>query len=301
MLLRKYHIVVFKDGKGQCHKLRLHGWMLCIIGLLLASLMGGNIYLWRYYHEYGVVEGRLFMAEKAVQEQKTQMLSLASKMKGLEKDLYRVRDFDSKLRVMINLDHQQAQPATPVGGPENRDFSKNYLSLYRQELLARKMHTFLRQLSTDARLEEARQQELIQTLREREDMLAATPSIWPTEGWISSSFGYRTSPFTGKREFHKGLDISTPTGTPIYAPAKGLVVNAGRRGGYGLRVSIDHGAGVITRYGHMHRISVKPGQTVTRGELIGYVGSTGRSTGPHLHYEVRLNGLPVDPMRYILN
>jgi murein DD-endopeptidase MepM/ murein hydrolase activator NlpD len=301
MLLRKFHIVFFRDCNGQCYKLRLHGWMVLAIITFLAGLIGGNLYLWRYFHEYGVVEGRLGIAEKTVQEQKTQMLSLASKMKILEKDLYRVRDFDSKLRIMINLDHQQPQLPTQVGGPETRDFSKNYLTMYRQELLARKMHNFLYQLSTDARLEEARQQELIQTLREREDMLAATPSIWPVEGWISSSFGYRTSPFTGKREFHKGLDISCPLGTPIYSPAKGVVVNAGRRGAYGLRVSIDHGAGTITRYGHMHRISVKPGQTVTRGELVGYVGTTGRSTGPHLHYEVRLNGLPVDPMRYILN
>jgi murein DD-endopeptidase MepM/ murein hydrolase activator NlpD len=292
---------MFKDGNGQCRKVILRGWMFLTGFLLLAALVVGNVYFWNYYSGYGQMERNLVDAEKTVQEQKTQILSLANKLQSMEKDLARIRDFDSKIRVMINLDQNPAKSVSPIGGPDATDFSKNYLFLYRQELLARKMHDFLRQLSTEARLEEVKQQELIQKIRAHQDILAATPSIWPTEGWVTSNFGYRISPFTGQREFHKGIDISSPVGTPIYAPARGKIVHNNRDGSYGLSIKLDHGSGLMTRYAHMHRSAVKVGQTVTRGELVGYVGSTGRSTGPHLHYEVRLNGVPVNPLRYILN
>lgn len=264
-------------------------------------MAGANAYLWQFYAEHEAMSKTLIQAEKDSQRQKTQLLSLADKLKGLEKDLTRVRDFDSKLRVMLNTDQVAQQNVSSLGGPENANFSKNYLMLYRQELLARKMHNFLNQLSTESRLEEVRQQELLASIRAKKDYLASTPSIWPTEGWISSPFGYRTSPFTGIRELHKGLDISSALGTPVYAPARGVVKRCGRDGSYGQSIDLNHAGGLMTKYAHLHRIIVKKGQTVTRGELIGYVGSTGRSTGPHLHYEVRLNGVAVNPMRYILN
>ncbi|MDY7001362.1 MAG: M23 family metallopeptidase [Thermodesulfobacteriota bacterium] len=300
MLFRKYQIVIFKDNEGICRKLRLRGWMgLCIFGLVLV-LIGGNVFFWNHFNKFQRLENNLIGSEKTVHEQKTQLLHLANKIKTLEKDLLRIRDFDSKLRVMINLD-QERRMGSPIGGAETMDFSESYLPLHRQELLARKMHNFLHQLNTEARLEEVRQQELVHAIRANQDLLAATPSIWPTKGWVSSRFGYRTSPFTGKREFHKGLDISAPKGTPIYAPAKGKISFVGKDGGYGMTLVISHGSGMITRYGHLHSSAVKIRQTVTRGELIAYIGNTGRSTGPHLHYEVRLNGVPVNPMRYVLN
>ncbi|WP_029894466.1 M23 family metallopeptidase [Desulfohalovibrio reitneri] len=299
MLFKKYNVVVFKDEVGQCRKFRCRAWMVAALFFLVVALAAGNVYLWQYYQDYDGLQKQLADAEKTVHEQKTQLLSLAGKIQHMEKDISRIRAFDSKLRVMINL--EQNQNSSPIGGPEGNTFSKNYLTLYRQELLARNMHNFLRQLATEARLEEVRQQELIQSIRSKRDILAATPSIWPTEGWVTSEFGYRTSPFTGKREFHKGLDISSPMGTPIYAPAKGKIIFTGRDGSYGNSIAVDHGTGVVTKYAHLHRSAVKRGQEVARGELIGYVGNTGRSTGPHLHYEVRLNGVPVNPMRYILN
>jgi murein DD-endopeptidase MepM/ murein hydrolase activator NlpD len=300
MLFRKYHIVVFKDNEGCSRKLRLRGWLLFVLAGLTAGLIASNVYFWTYFTGYSSAQADLDEAQKTVQEQRTQLLSLASKIKNLEKDLMRIRDFDSKLRVMINLD-QERDGGTSLGGAAPSDFSENYLPMHRQELLARKMHNFLHQLNTDTQMEEVRQQQLMHVIRDNRELWAATPSIWPAQGWISSDFGYRTSPFTGKREFHKGLDISAPQGTPIYAPAKGTVNFSGRDGGYGLCLTVNHGSGISTRFAHMHSMAVKAGQKVTRGQLIGYVGNTGRSTGPHLHYEVRLNGVPVNPMRYILN
>jgi murein DD-endopeptidase MepM/ murein hydrolase activator NlpD len=301
MLFRKYHIVVFKDNEGASRKLKLRGWTVLLLGALVVGLVGGNVFFWKYSADHHILRSSLDSSKKTVQEQKTQLLAFAAKVQTLEKDLQRIRDFDSKLRVMINLDQERKPAGPPIGGAESNDFTEAYLPLHRQDLLARKMHSFLHQLNTEAQLEEVRQQELMSVLRANQDLWASTPSIWPCEGFVSSSFGFRTSPFTGKREFHKGLDVSAPTGTPIYAPGKGKVSFAGRDGGYGLALAITHSSGLVTRYAHLHGASVRNGQTVGRGELVGYVGNTGRSTGPHLHYEVRLNGVPVDPIRYVLN
>lgn len=126
------------------------------------------------------------------------------------------------------------------------------------------------------------------------------PSIWPVMGSLSSGFGVRNNPFGGySREFHKGQDIAVPLGTPVMATADGVVISAGWHHGYGNAIYIDHGNGVNTRYGHLSRIDVAEGQTIKRGDLIGLSGSTGRSTGPHLHYEVRINGEATNPLPYL--
>jgi murein DD-endopeptidase MepM/ murein hydrolase activator NlpD len=121
----------------------------------------------------------------------------------------------------------------------------------------------------------------------------------PVGGRRTSSFGWRTHPIFGTRKLHTGMDFGAPAGTPIYAASDGVVVSAGTRGGYGNATVIDHGGGVATLYAHQSRLGVRPGQRVARGELIGWVGSTGFSTGPHLHFEVRVNGTPVDPAGYL--
>jgi murein DD-endopeptidase MepM/ murein hydrolase activator NlpD len=118
---------------------------------------------------------------------------------------------------------------------------------------------------------------------------------------MTSKFGYRLSPFTGRPMMHQGLDLAAPPGSPIVAPADGIVSFAGYDAGYGKLVSIDHGYGVVTRFGHTSQIYVEVGQKVKMGDVIAAVGSTGRSTGPHVHYEVRVNGVPVDPRNYLLD
>ncbi len=129
--------------------------------------------------------------------------------------------------------------------------------------------------------------------------LADAPSIWPVEGTVTSSFGEREDPFNGEGAFHAGLDISAPNGTLVRATGDGMVTSAATENGYGREVSIDHGHGVRTVYGHLSGMVVLAGQHVTRGQVIGYVGQTGRSTGPHLHYEVRINNVPVNPHKYL--
>ncbi|MCM3881699.1 MAG: M23 family metallopeptidase [Vicinamibacterales bacterium] len=137
------------------------------------------------------------------------------------------------------------------------------------------------------------------TVEKREALMNATPSIWPIHGWLSASFGMRPDPFTGQRDFHPGLDISADKGTPILATADGLVELAAPSGDYGNLVVVNHGYGLVTRYGHLSKFAVWTGKQVQRGEVLGYVGATGRATGPHLHYEILANGRLMNPMQLL--
>lgn len=143
--------------------------------------------------------------------------------------------------------------------------------------------------------------ELWESLSARQSLLSATPSIRPARGPIGSRFGYRVDPINGSMKMHAGLDIVVSPGTPVRAPADGVVSFAGWDDFYGKLVSIDHGYGVLTRFAHNSQIYVQVGQKVSRYDVISATGSTGRSTGPHLHYEVRVNGIPVNPLNYILD
>jgi murein DD-endopeptidase MepM/ murein hydrolase activator NlpD len=138
--------------------------------------------------------------------------------------------------------------------------------------------------------------------RRFQPMVTATPDLWPVEGRVMSGFAQRTDPFSGEGAFHKGVDISAPTGTPVHSTAEGIVVLAEPvSGGYGRLVIVDHGGGVQSYYAHLSKIAVQTGQEVHRGDLVGNVGSTGRVTAPHLHYEVRVDGTPRNPIRYLQN
>ncbi len=138
-------------------------------------------------------------------------------------------------------------------------------------------------------------------LDERLRWISSTPAITPVKGILTSGFGYRSDPLTHGRGVHQGVDIAAAPGQPVRASADGVVMQAGEIGGLGQAVFIAHGFGITTRYGHMSRIDVRPGQRVKRGDVIGRVGNTGRSTGYHLHYEVRVDGEPVNPLAYILD
>jgi murein DD-endopeptidase MepM/ murein hydrolase activator NlpD len=146
---------------------------------------------------------------------------------------------------------------------------------------------------------ESRLRNVRQDVERQEALAAATPSIWPAHGWLTGTFGGRSDPFTGERGFHQGLDISTPKGTPVYATADGTVESAGYTGDYGNLLVLRHDFGLTTRYGHLSGFNVKSGAPVHRGDVIGFVGSTGRSTGAHLHYEILANGKLLNPLQLL--
>jgi murein DD-endopeptidase MepM/ murein hydrolase activator NlpD len=144
---------------------------------------------------------------------------------------------------------------------------------------------------------ESRLRNVRKDVERREALAAATPSLWPAQGWLTGSFGGRSDPFTGEAGFHQGIDISTEKGQPVYATADGKIESASYAGDYGNLIVMQHGFGLATRYGHLSAFAVKPGQAIKRGQVIGYVGSTGRSTGAHLHYEILANGQVLDPLK----
>jgi murein DD-endopeptidase MepM/ murein hydrolase activator NlpD len=146
---------------------------------------------------------------------------------------------------------------------------------------------------------ESRLASLKSTVERQQALARAVPSMWPLAGWLSSGFGRRADPFDGGVAFHPGLDIAADRGTPVRATADGVVNSAGYTGNYGNSVLIDHGFGIGTRFGHLSRVVVRPGQTVRRGDVVGSVGATGRATSPHLHYEILLNGQPINPLRLL--
>lgn len=147
---------------------------------------------------------------------------------------------------------------------------------------------------------ESRLQSVQSGVEKRARLAAATPSIWPAAGWLTSSMGNRRDPFTGGADYHPGLDISADRGSPVYATADGTIVHASAYNAYGNLVRIDHGFGLESRYGHLATITVAVGATVKRGDRIGTVGATGRATAPHLHYEVRVNDRLLNPLQFLL-
>ncbi len=146
---------------------------------------------------------------------------------------------------------------------------------------------------------ESRLRNVRMDVERRQALAAATPSIWPALGWVTGWFGNRSDPFTGEAGFHQGIDISLDKGEPVYATADGVVESATYSGDYGNLVVLQHDFGLTTRYGHLSRYAVKPGENVVRGQVIGYVGATGRATGAHLHYEILANGKLLNPLQLL--
>jgi murein DD-endopeptidase MepM/ murein hydrolase activator NlpD len=146
---------------------------------------------------------------------------------------------------------------------------------------------------------ESRLRSVRSNVESREALASSTPSIWPAHGWLTGTFGGRSDPFSGEPAFHQGLDISTEKGQPVFATADGTVETASYTGDYGNLIVIKHGFGLVTRYGHLSRYNVKPGSPVKRGDVIGFVGATGRATGAHVHYEILANGQLINPLQLL--
>jgi murein DD-endopeptidase MepM/ murein hydrolase activator NlpD len=224
--------------------------------------------------------------------------ALAQKIMEMNENLKELQKLDQKLRAMINLEKNSSSQNQVLGiggsGPQMMD------PQYSIEKV-RNMHRSLDNLKTAIAIQMGEKKELYEYFDKQRSMLACTPSIWPIKGWVTSDFGYRVSPFTQEKEFHRALDISAREGSPIIAPADGVVVATSTDYGYGNLLTLSHGYGLKTRYGHLSAFLVRPGERIKRGQEIAKVGNTGRSTGAHLHYEILLNEVPVNPQQYILN
>ncbi|MNJ93296.1 Murein DD-endopeptidase MepM [compost metagenome] len=277
------------------------------------------------------MENKRLKAENAQLIKQFQIVE--SKVSALENSLERVKTFTTKLKLITNVDAEDritklTMGAKPAAGQAVEEFEpmdqrqSSEMLAEQDEIFSQKkgMNEQAGELAAEntskdyaslvVRIDKAVQEtqlkeqsviDLWESLSERQSLLNSTPNMKPAKGWITSRFGYRVSPFSGKTVLHAGLDIAAAPGSPVYAPADGVVVFASYDESYGKLITIDYGYGVITRFGHLSQIYVQAGQRVNKWDVVGAVGNTGRSTGPHLHYEVRINGTPVDPVNFILD
>ncbi len=240
--------------------------------------------------------------EELIVQHQSQIVAFSSKINSLNLKLADLSNFEKKIRIIANLENSNdGSSLFGVGGSDPEDLDPSTIMEQDYQELVRDMHVEINEIDQASHNQFNSFSSIFNQLEGKRNLLAATPAIRPVKGWISSRFGYRESPFTGRREFHRGLDIATQAGSPIISPADGIVTFAGNKGLMGLMVTIEHGFGMVTRFGHTEKILKKKGDRVKRGETIALVGNTGRSTGPHVHYEIRLNGLAVNPMNYFLN
>jgi murein DD-endopeptidase MepM/ murein hydrolase activator NlpD len=243
----------------------------------------------------------LALQTEEVIHQREQIQSFAKEINELKERLIQLDKFEQRIRIIANLDESGAGDGLfGVGGSAPEDLNPAIELTQRHQLLMKDMHQQINQLHKAADDQRYDFKTLLNNLEAQKNVLAHTPTIQPAKGWITSGFGYRHSPFTDKREFHKGLDIANRKGTKIVAAADGVVTFVGPRGLFGNLLIVDHGHGITTRYAHLEKPLLKRGDRVARGETIALMGNTGRSTGSHLHYEVRLNGVPVNPSKYIM-
>lgn len=325
---KSYTVIVMSDGGTQIRKRQVRGrtlnWLvgsaIALVVLLVCAVLT-SIFLGRSLaSDSARLEAQ--RAEREAQELRDKLSDanrdvrqLQAKVASIGTSLGKVTEYSKRLRRFTHLSDPDRNLAmgplaarddgdegpgaidTANADDEGADDAAKERRKMRAALMSRKVERMQKE-------SERAQQELElldKYFKDRHVVLESTPSIWPVRGVFASGFGMRRDPISGVHSFHKGIDIFADTGTPIIAPANGTVIFSANRGGYGLHVTLDHGFGVKSRFAHMSKTEVEVGQKVKRGDRLGLVGSTGRSTGPHLHYEVIVNDVPQSPFRYILD
>ncbi len=271
-------------------------------GLFIGSIIAVLLSLFVVYDYASIKRERAELMRLRTQtvQQSRQIDELASKVDEFSDRMEEFKQLDKKIRILAtNQTGRDKKMPLGIGGPNSEQIRLKELMEQDKEKLLSGVRQNIGKLNEDANEREQSFNELLKFLREQKSLLAATPSIWPVKGWVTSEFGSRENPFATGVEFHKGLDIATRMGKEIVAPADGLVTEVSFRSDDGNMVRIDHGYGLATSYAHLLKPAVKQGMRVKRGDLIGYVGDSGRSTGAHLHYAVFVNNVPVSPRKYL--
>ncbi len=298
--------MLFRHHTSQPRQFSIRKKTVMAIVLVLVCLLGGQ---WIFFSQF--LEQRQKLQEldhlRAELEMSQKEASAAnSAIDKLRFQLVGMKELTTKVREMLGLQQDFDGAVSGQGGEEvllptfpGREFAavRGYAGL---DGIRPDMQQELAWLRSDAKVERRDLQALVETVENRRARWEATPAIWPVKGWVTSGFGPRISPFTARPTKHHGIDIRAPIGTPVLAPAAGTVVHRKHDTGFGKVISIAHGDGISTRYGHLHTMGVKVGQKLSRGDVIGTVGNSGLSTGPHLHYEVIVNKIRIDPRKFII-
>lgn len=289
---KNYTILLIPEGS---HKVRRYmigrKWLYTVAATLsLVLLLGGFLSL--NYFRTNVDRSELKRLRVQNQLQHNELREFANRLEDVRKEMVILAQNDAKMRALAQISPPSGTSENiqvGIGGPLESAPASDMTNLQQQ----------IDQIRASIDLRRESQEEVRGFLTEQSSLLASKPNGLPSRGWLTSNFGMRNSPFTGKRTMHEGIDIAARIGTPVYATAAGIVSRAQIENGYGKLIVIDHGYGYKTYYGHNSKLVVKVGQRVKRGDLIAASGNTGTSTGPHVHYEVRLNGVPLNPRKFI--
>ncbi len=316
--MKKTTVMIIQDS---CSPTKQYGIPTVIFKILfVGSFLFAGLIGFLCYDYVQLLQMRLSYNQMAAENEgiKSEARALVSNIKEVKESLARVQDYTQKLTQITNVKVNKVTKSTGMNqlaiGPLNAEeyeiakkrlkeeaLSSSHMSMNLDDLMLKSSFVDLKDVQIEAELQVVDLQKILSVLSSQKSLLSSVPSIAPTSGWIASPFGHRVSPFTGIKQMHQGLDIAAPIGTPVYAPADGVVIYEGKKSGYGNFLMIAHGYGIVTRYGHTSQNMVVPGQRVVRGEQIATVGMTGRTTGPHLHYEVVVNGVVTNPNKFILN
>lgn len=298
MAEKGYTILVLSDTPSRARQWHLseRGLRVALFGGALTILTIASLVIYSLTVQLDVAEhARLRETVKAQRR-------VATRLETLAQEVTRLRTFDHQIRRLAGMEEVQSLMAMGGGTLElGKALAAGEQAEYEQ--LVERLYQDLQRLEREVALRTESLEAVTTYLTQQKNRLAATPSIWPTqdEGYVSSSYGHRASPFTGRRQTHTGIDIAAPRGTSILAAADGVVTFSGRMAGYGRVIVVTHGFGFKTFYGHNQKNKVRKGERVKRGQVIGTVGNSGYSTGSHLHYEVLVKDRTINPLKYIVD
>ncbi len=302
-LNRFYTIMIIPENSSKPRQYQIPAWVVraSLVSLPILVIIGITLFLDYRFVANQVFENRELQSENRKLRQNVQLYQ--NRMESLESSLDRIENFSARLKMITNLmdrdNLSQLIEASPPNASSN--ISGNDATAGGASPPLSSFDLQFEKVSTQATGLEFNLHNLYELLSDQKSFLNALPTKKPADGFLTSGFGVRVSPIgEAVEKMHEGLDIANSVGTPIRAPAQGTISFAGRKSGYGQIVIVDHGYGLETWYGHTSKILVKLGQLVRRGQQIALIGNSGGSTGPHVHYEVRVHGIPVDPLNYIL-
>lgn len=297
-----YTLLILPKKHSSAKKMSLSSTLVKGVSVVMMGLILVMMYFTYDYIHIRREQVELKRLKQANAEQKKQIEGLVTKVDRFASKMEELKQFDKKIRIMANLEtRRDREQLLGIGGPVSEEKRLRSQMAADEKAMIDGVGRQVDRLVDEASSQEQSFAALLTLLKEKKSLLAATPSIWPVMGWVTSEFGRRASPFGSgnEGEFHKGIDIATKHGRVIQAPADGVVVEVAYQQDVGQMIRIDHGHGVTTFYGHLSKAIVRAGATVRKGERIGHVGNSGRSTGSHLHYAVMLNGVPVNPRKYL--
>lgn len=303
---RKYSVIIVSDATSTNKEFTVSAKLVRNAVLAFSSLVIFFGFIIFHYLTMTLDKQKMKRLEFEVKDRGQKVSELASTVEILNKRLKNMEIYKERIMVATGLTSPLALKEVGSGGPDFSTSNGNFSGApgvipAPQSLLQKTGIPQTADIKDKAQKIEDSLKSVEKYVNQQKLQLAATPAIWPTRGFISGVFGNRIHPFTGRYEFHNAVDIATQLGNKIIAPADGVVLVAEPREYYGKMIIIDHGFGYVTRYGHLSGFNVKEGQRVKRYDVIGYVGTTGRSNGPHLHYEVRYFDKPMNPNDFILD